>query len=425
MGKLAYRCVLILIVAATGTIINLPGPLASVIRVAAIPAILVTSVLILLRGSVRRLNSYYWALLAFFLWRILSYTWSVAPAETLAGFDRIFPEVVISLLVWETCRTREQTDGALQAFVLGGYILVISLAYNFAIGATSEDADRVAAGGFNPDDFLYLIPVPIAWYLATKAGTKNTVLSWLNYGYLLVAPMGIIFTAGRAAFVVALPIYAYILLSGRKAKASVKFVFTLCAVTLVFVLLNLGVESKLSRLETTITNPSAASDWGGALNGRDYLWAIAIKEFGQHPLFGTGATTFGYFSATTPAVTTIREPDNNGLPAHNTYLSILSETGMIGLFSFVMLIGITIRAALQATDRELRSAFMVAIVAMLIGISTLTYEDHIGIWLLLTLIIGSSLAADGAIDRTNQAYLPGSVGQELMTPLSDRRISRY
>ncbi len=199
----------------------------------------------------------------------------------------------------------------------------------------------------------------------------------------------------------------------------------MCAVTLVFVLLNLGVESKLSRLETTITNPSAASDWGGALNGRDYLWAIAIKEFGQHPLFGTGATTFGYFSATTPAVTTIREPDNNGLPAHNTYLSILSETGMIGLFSFVMLIGITIRAALQATDRELRSAFMVAIVAMLIGISTLTYEDHIGIWLLLTLIIGSSLAADGAIDRTNQAYLPGSVGQELMTPLSDRRISRY
>ena len=335
---------------------------------------------------------------------MLSYFWSVSPDNTLSGLARIFPLLVISLLIWETCRTRSQADGALQAFVLGGYVLIISLAYNFAIGAQSTDADRIAAGGFNPDDFLYLIPVPIAWYLARRPELSSRFVVWLNIGYVLLAPLGVVFTAGRAALIVALPIYAYIIWDSRKLKSSTKITFALSLLLLVALLPKLGVETKLDRLATTITNPSAGSKWGGALNGRDFLWAIAIKQFAAHPILGTGATTFSFFSADSQAVATSRGDDGEGLPAHNTYLSILSETGLIGFFLFALLFIVACRAAWLQEDRMRRNAFIAAVVAMLVGISTLTYENNIGIWLLLTLIVDSS-SADRLRIRRQQAVI--------------------
>jgi len=51
-----------------------------------------------------------------------------------------------------------------------------------------------------------------------------------------------------------------------------------------------------------------------------------------------------------------------------------------------------------------RNAFIAAVVAMLVGISTLTYENNIGIWLLLTLIVDSS-SADRLRIRRQQAVI--------------------
>ena len=59
------------------------------------------------------------------------------------------------------------------------------------------------------------------------------------------------------------------------------------------------------------------------MNGRETLWTAALEGFDENPILGIGAGRFMEWS---------------GLPtnAHNAYLQVLCEQGIIGFFLFVV-----------------------------------------------------------------------------------------
>jgi tetratricopeptide (TPR) repeat protein len=105
-------------------------------------------------------------------------------------------------------------------------------------------------------------------------------------------------------------------------------------------------------------------------SGRLSLWHEALKEFPNHPWTGTGAGTFRfthYLYRSGPGVVK---------HAHNQWLNVLSELGLIGLALFVVAIGAFVAAALRRlwgdrddVDRSLLAALQAAALVFVIHMS--------------------------------------------------------
>jgi O-antigen ligase len=96
-------------------------------------------------------------------------------------------------------------------------------------------------------------------------------------------------------------------------------------------------------------------------------WAVAARTFGDHPLTGTGAGTFGIEWAREREITV------NAEDAHSLYLEVLAELGLPGL----LMVGVAILAilagmatGLKGPERHLRAALFA---------SGLTWAVHAGI----------------------------------------------
>ena len=65
----------------------------------------------------------------------------------------------------------------------------------------------------------------------------------------------------------------------------------------------------------------------GILNGREGLWKIALDMFNSNPFFGQGFGSYAEYSADLDAITT---------SAHNYYLQVLAELGIVGLVLYLV-----------------------------------------------------------------------------------------
>lgn len=73
---------------------------------------------------------------------------------------------------------------------------------------------------------------------------------------------------------------------------------------------------------------------------REDLASVALHQFWENPLFGSGANNFINHVANSSLVS---GPSRFLQPVHNIFLLVLSEGGIVGLIGFLILIGIPIR----------------------------------------------------------------------------------
>lgn len=65
----------------------------------------------------------------------------------------------------------------------------------------------------------------------------------------------------------------------------------------------------------------------GLLNGRESLWKIALQMFIDNPIFGKGYGSYYFISISQDAITS---------SAHNYYLQVLAELGLLGLLLYII-----------------------------------------------------------------------------------------
>jgi O-antigen ligase len=75
-------------------------------------------------------------------------------------------------------------------------------------------------------------------------------------------------------------------------------------------------------------------------SGRSDLWIAAINLWLSHPLFGVG------FKGLPPLM-----PDE--MPAHNAYLGMLAEVGVVGFAGYLLIVGVALYHTLKRGDRGL------------------------------------------------------------------------
>ena len=291
---------------------------------------------------IQKFHPMHFAVAVFILWNALSAFWS-------ADLDRTFPRIVcyvqlfiLLCLLWDVCRTPAALKMALQAYVCGTYIAIGSQLYNYAHGIVGLEFSRYryTATGIHPNSIglILALSIPIAWHLAiTSSGTSKTarMLRYLNYAYIPTAYFCILLTASRGSLLVTVPAVLYILWTLRFRNSRGNSFVIACLVIVACCLLPLVPQVSIERLSTTGEEITS-----GDLNGRLVLWEQGVFSFFKRPFIGVGAAAFH-------TVNTI------GGAAHNSFLSILIDVGLIGLVFFIGVLGVAVYQATRTPPNEM------------------------------------------------------------------------
>jgi putative inorganic carbon (hco3(-)) transporter len=146
-------------------------------------------------------------------------------------------------------------------------------------------------------------------------------------------------------------------------------------------------SSPTTEATSPAATPQAAAinrlDEGGTDSGeiRKIVWEGAIRVWQRYPLFGSGVETFAYsyYQDRPVAHNIVSEWDFLYNKAHNEFLNFLATTGVVGLATYVVLLGWfgvvavrlsvlpTTKTSLTTTDKHITMALLSGVVALSIS----------------------------------------------------------
>jgi O-antigen ligase len=137
-------------------------------------------------------------------------------------------------------------------------------------------------------------------------------------------------------------------------------------------------------------------------DGRIQLWSVAWKMWQEHPVLGVG---IGQYRAVADQYIF----GGVGNIAHNTYLSFLAETGLVGFVVFISLpLAIFVRVLRSKRDGNTFAPLLaLGLAAVAVQAFTLNLENSRALWALLG--IGAALCDLAARSETHD---PSSSGRE-------------
>lgn len=295
-------------------------------------------------NKIRRPHEFHLVFAAYALWHFMSIIWTIDYQKTQIRFVTYIQLILLVYILWDLYVTPKEVKASLQAYVLGAWVSIGSLASNFMTG-TKSSYTRYTATGFDSNNIgiILALGIPIAWYLITQKRESKIarLLTIVNYLYLPAAVFGIMLTGSRAALVTTGFAFMYLLASIKRLKISTRFMICIALVAALYGVVSIIPEGLIDRLSTTEESVES-----GDLNGRVVIWRAALDVFEEHPLIGIGTNAFA--SST-----------DLGKAAHNTYLSILVEVGIIGfsLFVFAAVIIFIMPCSIQSREGNSGSLF--------------------------------------------------------------------
>jgi O-antigen ligase len=324
---------------------------------------------IFVERRVRALSPGHIIIALFMLWAAISYLWSVDPEWTLRSAFSYFQLFSMVWLIWEFSPRKREQMRLIQAYVLGTYVSAIDTLYGY-ISHQQADYQRYASTGFNPNDLglTMALSIPVSYYLMIQSQGR---MVWICRLQLVLAGAAILLTASRGAglaSVVALAVIPWTLARlGWRRRLSV-----ILTVALAGGVLFLAPSTSWERLSTI---PNELTQ--GTLSERTVVWKAGWEVFREHPFFGVGAGAFP--QSVQSAI---------GLPmfAHNTFLSILVEEGVIGFGFLCALMGV-LGACAKEMPQLPRRVWIVSLGVWIVGVCGGSWELRKPTWFFFGLLI--------------------------------------
>lgn len=172
--------------------------------------------------------------------------------------------------------------------------------------------------------FLLIYAEGVCIFCFERTGLKKRYLQIL-FAILFIVGVGL--TGKRSLLLISCvsPLIVLYLRSGNATGRikSLLFASFIFIALYYFLMSNLDAIGELPGIGRMVSLMDAASSVDDVSSGRSELWAIAIKLFKDNPIFGIGAGRYVSLSGA-------------GTNAHNTYLEILCELGVVGFTLFLI-----------------------------------------------------------------------------------------
>jgi len=298
-------------------------------------------------------------------------------------------------MIWEFTYTQRQFQWLLRSYLIG---CSISLALLFAAYATgiklgASDDTRYTGGAMNVNSLARIIDIgiTIAVYLASQSTSKSRLLYWL---FVPPACLGVLLTGSRVgAIALAAAIGIGFLIAAAQVKRSL-------------ILLGLGTIIAAWLVPSII--PAALRD--RVMEGREastfelrqQIWKAGLECWAEAPIIGVGASGF---------VTAVSANRSRALVAHNTFVQILVDNGIVGIGLMLGVWGILAGMAwrLPRNERILSlGVFAIWVIASMGG--SLEYAKDT--WLIYAwIMVQSQLVRESRMLEQHQAFVRNGCSQ--------------
>ncbi len=343
-------------------------------RVAGFAALAAGVVAAAVNRQVRRPNLALVLACVFVVWSGATWAWSVDRQATVQRAATFVQLLGMAALIWNFCRTPSRQRHLLQAYVAGAAVAAAATIVRYVLGQQTYWR-RYAAPGFEPNDLglTVAIALPAALYLAIR--TPGWA-AWLYRALTLILLAGILLTASRTALVATCVALLFALFTWRESGAAQRLTAAALVVLLALSLAQLAPAPTRQRLDTLPTELTQ-----GTLNKRTSIWKAGLRVFRHHPIAGIGSGA--YPRAVEPYLGKPSVPGHVNV-AHNTFLSVLVESGVIGFAIFGAMLAVLALFvwAMRGADRAL---WLTMFLVWGAGVQTLTWEHRKPTWCIFAL----------------------------------------
>ena len=313
--------------------------------------------------------------LYFVAYVVASFAWAVFKDTSSGVFEVIIRNVPYIICLDLYCNSKKNTDRMinimLMAIIIFALRLVIitpvstwgTLNVGNAIGQQRNFIGQVGAlaavMGFvlllNDRKKIYLVPVVLGYFIAIISGSRKAFVMF---------PMGVV-------------LY---LLTQKSAKKKIRYLLLLTLAGLVF----LFVYSSSSFMQEIFGIRMLAlfdeSIVDKSISDREYLSAIALQLFKQKPVLGWGCDNVRSYL--------ISIGFRLEVYAHNNYLELLADYGIIG---FVLYYSFYVKAIFQAIkngldDKYDKLIFVVLLVCMVMEYGSVNYQRNTYLYIMTILV---------------------------------------
>jgi O-antigen ligase len=379
LGKLAFASLWLLVFAMPWEDAITISDFGTSVRLIGMIAVGTGVLAIIERGKVRRPAPGHIVMALFVLLAALSYLWSLYPEGTLVqGFSYV-QLLAMVWLIWELAPGAKEQMRLMQAYVLGTFISGIDTLYLFFSHQESV-YQRYAGARLDANDLglIMALSIPMSYYLLIE---NKGWMVWIYRVQLILAGTTILLTASRGATLATLVALAIVPLTQARLTGRQRIALLLTVSLLVYSALLFVPSSSWERLSTL---PSEFTQ--GTLTGRTVIWTAGWEIFRAHPFLGIGANAFRLIVSRVLAEPIRLEERDPAPPAHNTFLSVLVEQGVVGLAVFCALLGV-LALSLRAMPPFPQRLWIVSLGVWVVGVSSLTWEMRKPTWFFFGLIM--------------------------------------
>jgi O-antigen ligase len=342
------------------------------------------------------LRSFFWVPIVFFIAiYILGGMLSVAPGVSLNSLRQLFTAVLI-FAVSLVLVPRLDYRLLMRVFAVS---VCISAFFALITGSATSLEERTAGLATDPNYFALLLCVamPMSFYLMVNDKHFFLKLVWsLAILILLVALMK---SFSRAAFLILGMIFLLGVMHHRDRLRHLQprhFGWLLLTIAIGLPVFFVVVPEEYVDRILSLTNIGAGASEDRSLGRRTSYIVVGLDTLKAHPLIGTGPGTFPIYFANTGFASAFSFSSSDPelyRRAHNTYLEVLSETGILGFLMFITIVGIGLRNFYVARQRfalnnqlqayEITSHFALSFLALCMFLLFLSATNHKYLWLLL------------------------------------------
>jgi len=260
--------------------------------------------------------------------------------------------------------------------------------------------------------------IGMIFFVHLRTTENKPILKFLSSLGIIITFVGVFFTVSRTAMVLLFTAIGLIILLNPRKKLNfpliILFIISILSVTLLS-------DTVFKILGSIIPSISQGTDTIGL---RYKLWDAGFRMWQDHPLIGVG---IGRYPNELPFYGAGISAGYKHLVAHNTYIQLLSETGIVGLGIWMCAIIISLGNLWRAgrtqdlETRLLSRVWFIVMLILLIGAITMTQSSEKFIWICmgvseyfhLRLVNQKTIekpvtVSDGAVVRTSQSQPLGS-----------------
>lgn len=344
------------------------------------------------------IHRFLWFYVAFALFSLSSIFWSIDSASTIDDSFRVIIVGINLIIIYNVSRYFKIENFILYGILLGAF-------YNYAVlfeiipytsQYTLDFAYRFVGTTNNPNVLaIYMLYSIVAAIILLERNTSKAI-RLLLYTNILLALYAIVMTASKKGAVFGIVLLCVYFVSLLKSKKHI--VWSLTLFTVFILLLNSGLLLQIEGVERLMYRFDLAQAGlaGNIYSGSTYerisliqtAFEVFSRDFGTL-LFGTGQHTF-YLQ------------NKFGLYAHNNYMEILANLGLIGMVLFYTIYFIVIKNILKLQNKSSRYfLFGFILILLLMDNAMVSYTSKSTFFMLIFIMIYVENEKGKAVNEKN------------------------